>query len=87
VAARLGVGSAAARALELRVRLLDERGGVLATQELGRARGSVLTAWLPVDQLQPGLYRLELAAVSNGEVVARGEDVLRIGLSPFESGR
>ncbi len=83
VAARLGVGSMTAQRLNLEAQLLDSAGRVVATQDLGPPRGANLTAWLPVEDLQPGVYRLQVTAVSNGKVVAQAEDVLRVGASPF----
>jgi len=86
VSARLGVGRLTARGLRLVARLVDERGTFAAEQEIGSVDGPALSALMPVAGLRPGLYRLEIAALSDGEVVAAGSDVLRVAASPFEEG-
>lgn len=83
VTARLGVGRLTARGLTLVARLVDQAGSFAAEQEVGRVEGPVLSAVMPVDGLRPGLYRLEIAAVSDGAVVAAGNDLLRVAASPF----
>ncbi len=83
--ARLGVGRLTARRLELMARLTTADGGIVTTQNLGRVRGPIVNALLPVAGLPAGTYSLELAATRNGDLVARGSDALRIVRSPFES--
>jgi hypothetical protein len=83
VSARIGFGGVTARRVILEVRLLDAHGRTVASQNLGATQGSILTAWLPVDELQPGAYRLQLSAVSDGQVAAQAEDELRVAASPF----
>jgi len=83
LSARMGFGSVTARRIQLEARLLDAQGRAVASQDLGPAQGSILTAWLPVDELQPGAYRLQLAAVSDGQVAAQAEDELSVAASPF----
>ena len=83
VAARLGLGSVTARTVELTARLLDERGRVVAAHELGRAGGSLITAWMSVDELAPGTYTFELVAGRDDERIARATRRLRVAASPF----
>jgi len=83
VAARLGLGSVTARTVELTARLLDERGRVVAAHELGRAGGSLITAWMSVDELAPGTYTFELVAGRDDERIARATRHLRVAASPF----
>lgn len=83
LSARIGFGAVTARRIQLEAHLLDAQGRAVASQDLGAVEGSVLTAWLPVDELQPGAYRLQLAAVSDGQVAAQAEDELRVAGSPF----
>jgi hypothetical protein len=84
VSVRLGVGRLTARRMELSARLLDERGSTVAQQQIGVAGGPNLRALVPVNDLQPGTYVLELLASLEGEVVASGRDLLRVAASPFE---
>ncbi len=84
VTARLGVGRLTTRGLRLVARLVDQAGTFAAEQEIGRVEGPVLSAVMPVDELRPGLYRLEIAAIGDDGVVASSNDLLRVAGSPFE---
>lgn len=83
VAARLGLGAITTRMMDLTARLLDERGRVIAEHELGRARGSLVSAWMPMDDLAPGTYTFELVASRAGKRIARATRRLRVAASPF----
>lgn len=85
VAARLGLGSGTARGVELTARLTDETGRAVAEQDLGRPRGAIISAWLPVAGLAPGSYTVALSAKYRDQVVARATDTLRVAASPWAS--
>ncbi len=86
VSARLGVGRLTVRRVTLSARLLGPDGAELASQSIGNAEGPELAAFMPVGDLAPGVYVLELVAEEGGDVVATGSDILRLARSPFESG-
>ncbi|MCD6359518.1 MAG: carbohydrate-binding family 9-like protein [Armatimonadetes bacterium] len=85
VAARLGLGSSTARSAVLTARLTDERGRVMREHQIGRAGGAVMSAWLPVDDLAPGTYTLELVAGLHEHRIARATETLRVASSPWAS--
>ncbi|MGC9319440.1 MAG: sugar-binding protein, partial [Armatimonadota bacterium] len=84
VVVRLGVGRLTARRLSLRARLLAPGGEVVAEQAIGAAEGPVMAAVMPLADLAPGIYALQVDALSDGEMVASGSDALRVAASPFE---
>ncbi|MEA3403860.1 MAG: carbohydrate-binding family 9-like protein [Armatimonadota bacterium] len=81
---RLGVGRLTARRLSLRARLLAPGGEVVAEQAIGAVEGPVMAAVMPVTDLAPGIYALQMDALSDDRVVASGSDALRVAASPFE---
>jgi len=58
----------------------------VARQDLGAVEGPEITAVMPVADLAPGLYVLELLAEQDGDVLARGSDLFRVARSPFDDG-
>ncbi len=84
VAARLGLGSMTARSVTVTALLRDQAGRVVADHELGRPHGSIINAWMPVDELAPGTYTLELVAGRDDKRIGRAAQTLRVAASPFE---
>ena len=83
LAARIGFGAQTRGKLILRASLIDRGGRSVRQRFIPAPHGAIMTAGLPVDGLAAGRYRVRLEAMQGGRPLARVEDELLVGRSPF----
>jgi len=86
VGAQFGFGRISAARTELEVTLRNKQDDLIASQRISELTGTHLAAWLPVDALPPGAYRLTVVARENARIKGQAEDWLLVGRSPFAVG-